>query len=37
MEQSGNAYEAVVFSVAELVSSFFGKDVVKIVGTINCM
>ena len=36
LEQSGDAQEAVVFSVTEF-SSFFGKDVVRIVGTIKCM
>ena len=37
LEQSGDAQEAVVFSVAEF-SSFYGKkDVVRRVGTIKCM
>ena len=36
LEQQGDAQEALVFSVA-LFSSFLGKDVVRIVGTIKRM
>ena len=36
LDQSGDAYEAVLFSVKEL-SRFFGEDVLRIVGLINCM
>ena len=36
LDQSGEAYEAVLFSVKEL-SRFFGEDVLRIVGLINCM